>query len=385
MQPSEAQPPRTSAAGDLWILEFVDLESRRLTRIPVAPLPFRIGRSPGLELTLKTPEVSSTHAILEIEASRLAVRDLGSTNGTFVNRQPVSEPVALADGDILHFASQEFRVRRASLSEGAQLAAPATTRVSLDFSDLLSSADGLVRLLESGSVVSAFQPIVGLEELEIVAVEALGRGALAGLPREPARLFEIAAKINAELELAAAFRRQAVAAARSARLDLPLFLNAHPDELVADEFLEEIANLAAESRDLRLVLEISEHFAAPIEELRALASRLRAAGVGLAYDDFGAGMARIEEMSEAPADFLKLDATLVRRIDTAPRAKRRLLGALVAAAQEVGMEVIAEGVESRDEALACLDLGARLAQGFLYGQPGPLLHALRPLRTGERG
>lgn len=381
--PRKSAPPLlVPPAGDLWILEFVDLESRRLTRLPVAPIPFRIGRAPGLELTLKTPEVSSAHAMIEGDVGRLTVRDLGSTNGTFVNRQPVRSSTPLADGDILHFASQEFRVRRANAFESAQITAPATTRVSLDFSDLLSSADGLVQLLERGSVISAFQPIVGLRDRSIVAVEALGRGNQPGLPREPLRLFEIAAKINAERDLAAAFRRQAVAAARGAKLDIPLFLNAHPDELAAEDFLEDFARLAAESRELKLVLEISEHFAAPIEELKALSQRLRAAGVGLAYDDFGAGMARIEEMSEAPADYLKLDATLVRRIDASPPAKRRLLGALVAAARELGMEVIAEGVETPGEAAACVDLGARLAQGFLYGQPGPLLEALRAPRPG---
>ncbi|MCB9378835.1 MAG: EAL domain-containing protein [Holophagales bacterium] len=376
--PRKSGPPLlVPTPGDLWILEFVDLESRRLTRLPVAPLPFRIGRAPGLELTLKTPEVSSAHATIEIGSDGLTVRDLGSTNGTFVNRQPVSSATPLADGDILHFASQEFRVRKANALESAQITAPATTRVSLDFSDLLSHADGLVQLLERGSVISAFQPIVRFDDGAIVAVEALGRGAQPGLPREPMRLFEIAAKINAELDLAAAFRRQAVAAARGAKLDIPLFLNAHPDELASEAFLQDFARLAAESPELKLVLEISEHFAAPIDELKALSERLRAAGVGIAYDDFGAGMARIEEMSEAPADYLKLDATLVRRIDAAPPAKRRLLGALVAAARELGMEVIAEGVETEAEAAACIDLGAPLAQGFLYGQPGPLLDALR--------
>ncbi|MCB1008000.1 MAG: FHA domain-containing protein, partial [Acidobacteria bacterium] len=83
--PRKSGPPLlVPTPGDLWILEFVDLESRRLTRLPVAPLPFRIGRAPGLELTLKTPEVSSAHATIEIGSDGLTVRDLGSTNGTFV-------------------------------------------------------------------------------------------------------------------------------------------------------------------------------------------------------------------------------------------------------------------------------------------------------------
>jgi len=382
--PSAKRPRGTRVPDDLWLLEYVDLESRRLTRIPIDPLPFRVGRAPGLELSLKGPEVSSAHAQLDLEGGALSLRDLGSTNGTFVNRKPVRDPVRLADGDILHFASQEFRVRRASEIEAIQIASPATTRVSLDFTDLLSSADGLARLLESEAVISAFQPIVRFEDGVVVAVEALGRGAQPGLPREPARLFAIAKQVNAELELAAAFRRRALAAARGAHLELPLFLNAHPDELAAEPFIEELARLAAETPRLTLVLEISEHFAAPIDRLKELAGRLRAAGIGFAYDDFGAGLARIEEMAEAPADFLKLDAGLVRRIDAAPPAKRRLIGALVAAARELGMEVIAEGVETGGEALACIDLGARLAQGFFYGQPGALLEALRRRRPIER-
>ncbi len=95
-------------------------------------------------------------------------------------------------------------------------------------------------------------------------------------------------------------------------------------------------------------------------------------GVGLAYDDFGAGTARINELAEAPADYLKFDAALVRELDRAPETKRRLLTALLDSAHDLGMTPIAEGVETPAEREACRQTGFRLAQGFLLGRPAPL-------------
>ena len=74
-------------------------------------MPFRIGRSLGLELTLPSQSVSKRHAEFQDEKDMLRLRDLESTNGTFVNRKRVSEAL-VREGDIIHFAGFEFRLAR---------------------------------------------------------------------------------------------------------------------------------------------------------------------------------------------------------------------------------------------------------------------------------
>ena len=82
---------------------------QQLRRVRVHPLPFRIGRRPGLELVLAAESVSKTHAEIYWADDGLHLRDLESTNGTFLNRQAIKD-VALHEGDILHFADFEFRL-----------------------------------------------------------------------------------------------------------------------------------------------------------------------------------------------------------------------------------------------------------------------------------
>ncbi len=96
-----------------WCLESTDDGGRSLERVPIQNLPFRIGRLDELDLTLPFQSISKRHAELHIDNDALTLKDLASTNGTFVNRRRVEqEEVALQEGDILHFAEIEFRVGR---------------------------------------------------------------------------------------------------------------------------------------------------------------------------------------------------------------------------------------------------------------------------------
>jgi EAL domain-containing protein (putative c-di-GMP-specific phosphodiesterase class I) len=94
--------------------------------------------------------------------------------------------------------------------------------------------------------------------------------------------------------------------------------------------------------------------------------------VGLAYDDFGVGQARLFELAEAPPHYLKFDRRFITGIEDAPNSRRRLLSSLVAAARELLVRTVAEGVETAAEAAACLEAGFTHAQGYHFGPPGPL-------------
>jgi CheY-like chemotaxis protein len=98
---------------------------------------------------------------------------------------------------------------------------------------------------------------------------------------------------------------------------------------------------------------------------------LRAAGGRLAVDDAGSGYTNFRHILDLRPDFIKLDRSFVSHAHSDP-ARRALVNAVVDFSTEIGARVIAEGVEDRGELRAIRAAGVHLAQGFLFGRPGPL-------------
>ena len=94
--------------------------------------------------------------------------------------------------------------------------------------------------------------------------------------------------------------------------------------------------------------------------------------MGLAYDDFGAGQARLLELAEVPPHYLKFDMSFVRGIHEAGPRRRHLLTSLVSVARDLLVYTVAEGVESKEEAEVCMRIGFTHAQGFHFGRPRPV-------------
>ncbi len=352
-----------------WFLEYFDGDLRRTIRVALAHVPFRIGRRPGLELSLPSPEISSEHAEVSTDGSRFLIRDLGSRNGTFLRHLPVGDGVPLAAGDVFQVGPISLRLGHA----GEQRPAPShePERAAGDLSSAFNA------LLESAAVEPLFQPVVDLQTGATVALEALGRGRSPDLPQSPVELFRIAEATGEARELARCFRQTALAAAHWARIRMPIFFNVHSSELAAPDFFNEIEAIRAQYPKIRLVLEVSEQHSTPLARLRALRAFLTQQGIGLSYDDFGAGLARILELAEAPADYLKFDAVPIRGLHQASDAEKRRLSALVAAARALGMTLLAKGIESAPEAEACIQLGFELGQGYFFGHPAALATAAR--------
>jgi EAL domain-containing protein (putative c-di-GMP-specific phosphodiesterase class I) len=95
----------------------------------------------------------------------------------------------------------------------------------------------------------------------------------------------------------------------------------------------------------------------------------------LAYDDFGTGQARLQDIVVVPPDFLKFDMSMIRGLDLATAGQQRLVRSLVEMARSLGIRVLAEGIETAGEHEACQQLGFELAQGFFYGKPARLPEA----------
>ena len=95
---------------------------------------------------------------------------------------------------------------------------------------------------------------------------------------------------------------------------------------------------------------------------------LRALGVRVAIDDFGSGYASISYLKDLPADVLKIDRLFIADLDT-DRRTRAIVEAVVALGHDLGMEIIAEGVETADVARILASMGCDVAQGYHFARP----------------
>jgi len=369
-----------------WYLESYAADSGTLWRLPLLDFPVRVGRRPGSGLSLLSPLISQDHAEIFLDGSLLKVRDLGSTNGTFVNgvRLAKNNHTALKRGDVLHFANAEFLI--GSLAPG-QSGASLRTRTAVHHQlprQLVARARQLDTLLRKRAVVSTLQPIVHLHSGETFGYELLGRGSCERLPKDPSTLFALAETLGVAGELSRLFRIVGIPNLR----DLPdrpvLFFNTHPAELEKPGLIESLETLRRDLPNERMTLEIHEQAATNPGVIHELRRALRELDIQLAYDDFGAGHSRINELIEVPPDYLKFDETLIRDVDRAPATKRKLLRALVHLCRESGIQTLAEGIETEGEAHALRELGFDLAQGYLFGRPRPISKTSAQRRSGGR-
>lgn len=232
-------------------------------------------------------------------------------------------------------------------------------------------------------MASRFQPIVQLSDGHVVAHEALARGPAGSALETPRALFAAAAEQGSEHALDAVCRASALRAATDAGWaagpDGPLFLNVRPGALLHDDFLPtlEHAVRAAGRTPRDVVLELSEAERLDGGEVHAPLAACRAAGFWIALDDVGAGRCGLHAIAEAVPDVVKVDRSLIAGMD-AHRGRRAAVAALVQLAGELGIVLVAEGIETEGELRAARALGAPLGQGFLLGLP-----AERPLPAGS--
>ncbi len=212
----------------------------------------------------------------------------------------------------------------------------------------------------------AYQPIVRPANRTVFGYEALLRTQEVSLP-EPAAVFAAAERLDRLEELGARVRATAAAAMTHWDDRGVLFLNLHPREL-KDESL-----FSADSPLGRLapgvVLEITERTALEgLQDVRERVARLRALGFRLAVDDLGAGYAGLTSFATLEPEVVKFDMSLVRDVDSND-VKRRIIENMTTLARDMGILVVAEGVETQTERQALESAGCELMQGFLFGKP----------------
>jgi PAS domain S-box-containing protein len=232
------------------------------------------------------------------------------------------------------------------------------------------SLDRVQAVLDKELLYPVYQPILNLETGQVIAYEALSRFP-ADPQRGPDRWFGEAWEVGLGIPLELLAVRMAARALPQLPDDVSLSVNASPPTVFSDRFV----SCFGASAD-RVTVELTEHL--KVDDYEGFTSKLgplREAGGRVAIDDFGAGYASLRHIIKVRPEWIKLDISLTERIDEND-VVHALARSLVSFADEVGVRVIAEGIETEEELEALVDAGFRYGQGFYFGVPAPLDEAL---------
>jgi diguanylate cyclase (GGDEF)-like protein len=241
--------------------------------------------------------------------------------------------------------------------------------------------------IERDELRLVFQPVVALPSMRPVGAEALLRWHHPSLGSvRPDEFIPVAEECGLINRLGAWVLRQAcrqLAAWLAAGHDVWVSVNLSPRELHAADYAAQVADVLSEYGvpPQRLVLEVTEHaVATDMEELVRRLVELRATGVRIALDDFGAGYSSLGQLRTLPVDILKIDQRLVAEPESRTGTAAPLVDVVVRLGHRLGLEVLAEGIQTPAQRAAVEEAGCRLGQGSLFGWGVPAEHLEAQLR-----
>jgi len=230
----------------------------------------------------------------------------------------------------------------------------------------------LLAALDRGEIEVVFQPQYSLPGDVLIGAEALARWQHPQLGRIGASaLFAIAERADHVAPLSRHIAERALAEAAHWPPGLRLSLNVTPADLAAASFARELLLLinASGFPPGQLTLEITEHvLLGELERSAAMLGDLRGSGVRIALDDFGAGFCNFRYLQILPLDYLKLDRAMVGGIADIPK-DLAVFRAIVAMSKALGLQTIAEGIETQGQRDLIASEGCEFYQGFLRAAP----------------
>jgi diguanylate cyclase (GGDEF)-like protein len=231
--------------------------------------------------------------------------------------------------------------------------------------------------IPSGQIVAFYQPIVDLSTSTIVAYEALGRwqhphrGLLAPAAFMPiAELSDLICAVDAAMfDTVTAALAAHPAHLPAASINLSPRDLAHPEHVAALLALTDARGVAPH----RVTVEVTETAALTLTDAaRDSLTQLRDAGVGIHVDDFGTGFSSLSLLVDLPVTGVKLDRRFTAALTDGDRSTHALAEGLATLVRGLELDGVAEGVETAEQARILAAMGWPLAQGYLFGKPGPL-------------
>ena len=339
------------------------------------------------------PDLQTARALLAQNGFDLVISDISLPDGTgidvlrTVRERSLDLPVILVTGtpaletairalelgamryfvkplhhdDLLHAVEQATQLHRLAQIKREALAYLGAT------GKLVPDTAGLEAVFARGlrSLWMAFQPIVRASDGQVFGYEALLRTEEPSFPG-PGAFLEAAGRLGRTPELGRSVR--ATVARTQLGVGAPtVFVNLLARDLDDEALYDPAAPLSAEAR--RVVLEITERESLEgAARVRDRIASLRKLGYRIAVDDLGAGYAGLTSFALLEPEIVKLDMSLIRGVDHQP-VKRKLITSLATLCKEMGVLVVAEGIETAAERAVLTHLGCDLLQGFFLGRP----------------
>ncbi|HET9957509.1 MAG TPA: EAL domain-containing protein [Polyangiaceae bacterium] len=214
----------------------------------------------------------------------------------------------------------------------------------------------------------AYHPIVDPRTQTIFGYEALLRTQEPSLPH-PGAILDAAIRLDRLEELSRLIRARAAEPMLTNESSGKLFVNLHVTDLLDPLLLSPDSPLFKIAS--RVVLEITERTSLDeVRDVRTRIARLRELGYSIAVDDLGAGYAGLTSFTLLEPEIVKLDMSLIRDVHQ-NSTKQKVVRSMAGLAKDMGMIVVAEGVENTSERDVLLELGCDYLQGFLFARPGP--------------
>lgn len=368
--------PIADSTPDVAWLESLPRDGQPSLRAEMTQLPFTIGRNESCDLTIESARISREHLRIEQGPTGYLVRDLGSTNGTYVNGVKVSES-PLADGDMLAVANVNLIFHLPS-NHGHSLVTQRFTENIEAENDAANHGQEMVeavrRLLEIGlsrAMRQRVQAIVDVQTNATVGYEA--RPVMADLG--PNLRFDSGSlgdlECTALRRMLNLHRHMAVEQVWSCLGDVRIFLPAQANEIGSD-LLDELERLRQRpGGEARLALQIPCATLTDHATLKDFHEQLREMGMELALDQFVGGAAQLKSFRECPPDYLRLAADVIQAVGRSADQRQRV-HELIQTAQAMGTQVIACGVKNEEQWSACKNVGIAMAQGDYAAASLPL-------------
>ena len=278
-------------------------------------------------------------------------------------------PVELTIGHGYMYCDRTYKNIETSVNRAFVLAhSMARNEVEPDYNDMIHQLTGII---QDKSIRMMAQAILDVETGKVKAWEMLSRGPAGTKLENPLSLFAVAKQTGRLFTLEMIVLEKVFQHIQTTKLKGDIYINFTPITMGERNFPDHVEKLLKkyEIDPSLIVFEITERDSIEgIHLLRKNVSYLRSLGIRIAIDDTGAGYASLHIIGEVLPDIIKIDRTVIQNIHL-NRVKESMLKGLLLIAKETGSLVVAEGIESEDEAKVMERNKVDLAQGYFYGRP----------------
>ncbi len=387
----------------------------------------RIGERPGHWVRIRRPTANASNgiaALIPVESLIVSMSSqagplstlarMTTRGGTLIGEFGDAIPAAAEDRLIATLPSERYALTVTTSMLRTQVAVSQTDMralgtigsgilaiLILSLSLLLPKRGGhnpiteLEQALKAGEFVPYYQPVVDIRSGRLRGAEVLVRWRKPdGTIIPPASFIPLAESSGLIIELTRALMRRAcreVGPALGRRPHLKLSFNLTARHFADEEIVQDVRRIFNKSspRLAQVVLEVTER--QPLDNLtetRRVVAALQGLGVQIAIDDVGTGHSGLSYMLKLGVDIIKIDKIFIDSLGT-ERHSNTIIETLIDLAQNMRMDIVAEGVETFEQVMHLRELGIRSAQGYVFAPPLPasaflqLVEAIEPVKPEE--